>query len=116
MIATKLKPYMLFSRSTGACEGAYLVFALTAQQAKSVGNDGQLTDEYIDLGVQLIRDGEHLYREGNREKLLENIPHYIDNPVVCKGCLLWGEPFNNEGWCQSCWEEYSDKEWEASHE
>ena len=110
----KLHPYMVFSRILGSIEGAYLVFAHTGQEAKVLGWDGELTDEYLDMGVRRLWNEDYIYREADQEKLNKNIPHVIDNPTPCKGCDQWGGDHNNEGWCQSCWEEQSDVEWEPA--
>jgi hypothetical protein len=105
MTDTKLKPYMVYSREAGPCEGAFLVFAHKAREAKRIGYyamSGMITDEYIDAAVNLLKNSEFLYEQANQEKLSLNIPHVIENPVCCKGCNLWGYELNKEGYCQDC--------------
>lgn len=111
---TSLKPYMGYSRSGGTTEGAILIFAHSVREAKRVAWDAttflqDATDgNYTDLAVTLIRDGNHLFAEGNAEKLAADIPHVIECPTSCKGCHLWGEPLNEQGYCEGCEEGYED--------
>lgn len=105
---TKLKIYMYFSRSAGPNEGAALVFAHTAKEAKAVGwarVADLFTDEYIDIGIRWLRDSDYLFKEGDPEKLKNNIPHANDSPTTCKACELWGEELNGKGYCYGCQEE-----------
>ena len=84
-----LKPYMGFSRSLGAPEGAVLIFARTAREAKRISWGRffipDICDEYIDYGVRLIRNGAHLMKLAT-----SNQPHVIESPPTCPRCELWG--------------------------
>ena len=102
----EMKPYMIYSRGLGAEEGAALVFAISVQEAKRVGWHGMgylLTDEYIDLGVSLIRGKDFLFEEADQKKLQSGIAHVIDNPKICSRCELWGiSPLDDNGLCEDC--------------
>lgn len=102
---TILKPYMFYSGLCGSCESAGLVFAKSSREAKRIGwqEFGSLfTDEYIDIRVRLLRNSNYLFREGNRDKLENNIPHTNDNPTSCSRCEMWGEEISEDGLCQTC--------------
>ena len=98
-----LKPYM-FSDGEPQ-EGAVLVFAHTAREAKRVGYSSSFMwgCDYIDYRVQWLRDA-FLYKEADQEKLKNGIPHVVENPTACKNCLLWGYEINKEGICENCQE------------
>ena len=92
--------------STYPEEGAFLVFAHTAKQAKKVGwnaGRGMVVEEYTDLRVRWIRNSPWLRREADAVKLALGTPHVIDNPKSCKSCLQWGHtPIGAQGWCEDC--------------
>lgn len=105
-----MKAYMIYSRELGVCEGASLVFAHTAKEAKQEGYGNALsyfTNDYTDIAVTLIKDGEHLFEQANPEKLANDMPHVIFAPTSCKACNLWGYKLNEQGYCEDCW---NDKE------
>lgn len=111
-IDDSLKPYMAYSREMGAPEGAILVFAHTVRKAKAIAwySCGEFVDEYIDLAVNRLKKI-HIYSEADQEKLLSGTPHVIESPKTCAVCHLWGEPINEDGVCESCYEdEEADKE------
>lgn len=90
-----LKPYMGFSRAGGSVEGAVLIFAHNAREAKKVGWGSLVYDicdgEYTDFAVRLIRDGEYLFSDADPEKLKADQAHVIESPKsVCSNCELWG--------------------------
>lgn len=101
-----LKPYMFFSRCSGSQEGAALVFAHTAREAKTVGwqyCSGLIVDEFTDCAVRLLRDSEYLFQEANQEKLKLDKAHANDNPRTCSYCQLWGVgPIGSDGMCEGC--------------
>ncbi|MDQ7818716.1 MAG: hypothetical protein RDU14_16945 [Melioribacteraceae bacterium] len=108
-IETKLKPYMGYSRAGGSKEGAVLIFAHTAREAKKLTFPelkGWCGDqEWIDVAVNRLK-GEWLYAEADQEMLKNNIPHVIDCPKsTCKQCECWGSKLNEEGICEDCIEE-----------
>lgn len=108
-----MKPYMGFSRSYGAREGAVLIFAKTAKEARREGwrNGATLiADEYIDFGVRLLRNSDYLLLEADPLKLANGTPHVIDDPHSCKSCFMWGgSPIGEDGLCEDCRSEYKDK-------
>ncbi len=92
-----LKPYIAFSGALGARDGgAVLVLAHNAREAKAVvwGECSVIHDitgdDYTDLRVLWMRQSEYLYDDANKEKLLNNIPHAVDDATYCKECECWG--------------------------
>jgi len=99
--------YMVYSEGAGCEEGAALVFAHTSKEARKVGwNEvGCLfTGEYIDFASTRLRNHDWLFEEANQEKLVDDIPHAIDNPKCCKGCEMWGgdSRIGEDGLCDEC--------------
>jgi hypothetical protein len=106
-----MKAYMVFSRFAGSEEGAALVFAHNSREAKKVGWNGIGSDlannDFTDLAVRLIRNGDWLFAEGDQDKLNQDIPHIIESPKCCNNCQMWGEsPLDKGGMCQGCRENY----------
>jgi hypothetical protein len=103
---SELKPYMIYSRGLGKENGAALVFAKTAKEAKKVGWSGigsSLTDEYIDLGVRLMKEEDFLFEQADQKKLNFGIAHVIDNPKFCVMCEMWGiSQLDENGLCENC--------------
>ena len=101
-----LKMYMGFWRAVGSSEGACLIFANNYKEAKKIAFGvlgGWSTDtEWIDVGVNLIRKSDYLYKEANQELLKNNIPHSIESPEGCNKCERWGYEIDAEGICSSC--------------
>ena len=99
-----MKAYMGYSRGGGAQEGAVLIFAHSAREAKKVAWGGILSDicdgEYTDAAVRLLK--KEGFDEANQEKLSADIPHVIDNPRTCKGCEMWGVDIQENGYCIDC--------------
>jgi hypothetical protein len=101
-----LKPYMGYSRWDGPVEGAILIFAHSVREAKKIGcRDGNITDEYVDFAVNLIRYSPWLFKDANQEKLQSDTAHVIDSPTGCKRCELWGNEIGEDGLCEDCREE-----------
>ena len=100
-----MKAYMVYSREIGSGEAAYLVFAHSVQEARVVGWDGELTDEWIDLAATLMKDSNQLFEQADQSKLKADRPHCIDSPITCKGCNLWGYWLNEKGYCETCYED-----------
>jgi len=105
-----MKPYMAFSRGAGPGEGAVLVIANTARQAKSLVWEHCScfnVEDWIDQSAILIRNNKGILALADQEKLRANVPHVIDNPEGCIKCECWGIPLSESGLCEICseWEE-----------
>lgn len=99
--------YMGFSSSMGPQEGAVLIFAHTAREAKKIGwpaVSSFFTMEYTDMGVRRITDSHGwLWNEANQDKLRNDVPHVNDNPHSCKRCEMWGHAeILENGFCEDC--------------
>jgi len=97
---------MGYSRYCGSHEGAVLIFAHTAKEAKSVA-DAPLSclgiaEDWIDIGIRWIRTSDYLYEQADKDKLKAGVAHVIENPESCKGCEMWGGEFNDNGTCSIC--------------
>ncbi len=101
-----LKIYTLFSLAAGPGEGAFLAFAHSCKEARKVGwqqGGNDLTDQYIDLGANRLRDAEWLRDEANPQKLADDQAHVIWNPRSCSRCERWGQsPIGSDGLCEEC--------------
>ena len=106
-----LKQYMGYDNMGGASEGAVLIFAHNAREAKRIGWDAPTflrdicSGEYINLRVSWMKDSPHIYKEAKQDKLKEGIPHVIECPTTCTGCELWGYDLNEDGYCETCEED-----------
>lgn len=99
--------YMGFSRLVGPEEGAVLIFAHTAREAKKVGWPALcyfFTTEFTDAAIWRIPDShDWLWNEANQDKLNNDIPHVIDEPHCCKRCEMWGHAeILENGFCEDC--------------
>jgi len=97
-----LKAYMVCEGDPE--DGACLVFAHTAIEARKVGwptvsmwGDGN----WIDCRAIWLRDAKHLFAEADPEQLSAGIPHVIEAPKRCSTCNLWGGKPNGTG-CDIC--------------
>jgi hypothetical protein len=102
---TMLKPYCGFSRAGGPAECAVLILAHSAREARKVGWQGtccDITDEYIDFAVRLMRDSEHLLKHGNVLDLASDQAHVVWDVPDCKQCECWGDPIGPDGLCPGC--------------
>ena len=101
-----LKTYMACDGDSE--QGAVLVFAHTAREAKKVGwpaITGWACDaEYTDLRVLLIRDKPHLFEDADKVMLVADKAHANDNPTSCPNCGMWGAKINKDGICEDCLE------------
>lgn len=91
---------MAYDRSVGPAEGAMLVFANTAQEARKDSYGlGWFNSEWIDWVATRLRDlPEHL------NALDDGSVQTIESPPVCKRCECWGGHIKNE-WCSLCEED-----------
>lgn len=103
-MSERLKPYMAHMGEPQ--EGAALIFAHTAKEAKSMARRVSWMDcDYTDIRVKLLRegDGAHLRKMG--------LPHIIEAPPVCARCELWKITPMDEatGLCDDCFDD--DESW-----
>ncbi len=99
-----MKAYMAYDNVCGPSEGACLVFANTAREAKKISFPtvrGWLDTEFTDHRVKLLHDT-HLF-----DLKAKDSPHVIENPPVCENCETWGgHPVDAPGHCGFCEAEY----------
>ena len=107
-----LNCYMAYEKDS--CEnGACLVFAHTAKEAKKIAYNSCLTDwwdmSFIDTRAKRLQNTEHLYSQGDPEKLKNGISHIVDDPITCPKCGLWWDyPLTKDGYCKSCQENFKE--------
>lgn len=97
-----MKAYMAFDRHAGSGEGAMLVFAANAQEARkaSFGVDWHWGEDWTSWTATLIRDlPEHLAALG------DGTPMVISSPPTCKSCKCWGGHPMKWQMCSLCWDE-----------
>jgi hypothetical protein len=104
----RLKPYM--AGGDDMSEGAVLIFAYDAKQAKQMawhnGIIREVTDgEYLQLRVKWLKHDDFMFKEANQEKLMIGEPHIVESPMSCKNCDLWGLELNDDGYCEGCAEQ-----------
>jgi len=84
-------------------DGACLVFANTARQAKSIAW-GVLCDwwdiDWIDVRAKWLQDKTHGYLRACSKS---DKPHSIESPPTCSVCELWGSGKLTDSVCVSCW-------------
>jgi hypothetical protein len=101
----KLNMYMGYSREMGPGEGAVLIFAHTAREARKIAWAGFvfLDTDYLDFAVNRLWNKDWLYEEADQDKLDADTPHVIDSPKGCESCWHWGhEPIGDDDLCNSC--------------
>jgi hypothetical protein len=106
-----LKPYMVYSRLVGPEEGAALVFADSARQARNIGYGpcSDFIDGYIDCASNWLKNVPWLFEEANKDKLAKDEPHVIVSPKCCSSCEHWGQsPIGEDGICEDCREEFAN--------
>jgi hypothetical protein len=73
-------------------EGAVLIFANNARQAKQLAAGSVIANgEWIDLRVRWLKDSPHL-----ESQKLSDEPHVIDDPEGCQRCEMWGGVLNED--------------------
>jgi len=101
-----MKMYSGFSAFCGNEEGAVLIFANTAKEARKMAYPALLglgiVEEWLDVAVRWIRNGDYLLDYADQEKLANKEPHVIEDPPVCKTCELWGGELFDNGTCSLC--------------
>lgn len=106
-----LKPYMGYSRYLGSNEGAVLIFAHTAKEARVLMYrdwSNIISDGWLDTAVCLLHN-RLLYEYADSDKILLDKPHIIDNPPSCRICYQWGYKLNEDDVCEVCLEERGDR-------
>ena len=84
-----LKPYMFYSAHEGPEEGAALVFARTAKEAKVLGwKKTDIAYDFFDARATLIRNSDYLFDQTEPEKIRNDIPHVIQDPIGCSECNM----------------------------
>ncbi|MHB1681108.1 MAG: hypothetical protein ACYCTB_11490 [bacterium] len=104
-----LKAYMGSEEDTS--EGACLIFAHTAKEAKKVGYNDCLRSwdiNYINVRIKKLKQTEFLFSQANQKKLKSGIAHVIEEPIVCSQCETWGCDELTDGLCESCREQNED--------
>ena len=98
VVMASLRSYMAYDRELGSEQGACLVFAATAREARRIAGptvaewgDGH----WIDVTAKWLRSGcPHLRAQDG--------PHVVQ-PPTCRSCELWYEaPLNANGLCEMC--------------
>jgi hypothetical protein len=105
-----MKPYMAFSRNDGPEEGAILVIANRAKDARLLAwrsGDCINVDDWLDLGVRRV-DMDNLAL-ADQMKLVANIPHTVFSPAGCEICEYWGQGITEDNLCCRCNEYPGDK-------
>jgi hypothetical protein len=99
-----VKPYIAFLRSFGPAEGAFLVIASSAKEAKRLAWQNSPMDyiEFTDLAVRLMRNTQNALPLAKQDKLKYKVPHVVKNPVGCDVCNVWGAGLTTEGLCGNC--------------
>ena len=94
-----MKAYMGYSRFLGSEEGAVLIFAHNAKEAKRLAWKANVfDDEYIDGAVRWLKNETYLLKQ-----MRFNIPHVIVRPKTCIKCEMWGTgEIGEDGICESC--------------
>jgi hypothetical protein len=99
-----LRMYMVFSGDAPG-EGACLVFAHKAQEARLLGYPvisgwQDLERGFLDVSARWLRDADH----GYLRSLLPSPPRpcVIDSPPSCDSCLMWGCGPLVGGRCPDC--------------
>lgn len=100
-----LHPYMGYAGEPS--EGAVLVFAHTAREARKVAYDcvvGWCDCEFIDVRCTRLRDDpEYLLTLAHPAKLESDTPHCVDDPPSCDACEMWGgRPIPERNCCTNC--------------
>lgn len=95
-----MKAYMGFHGGLGSEEGACLIFANNAKEAKSLAFgviNNWFDSEWVDTRVRLIKDSEYLFQYRVSFK-----SHTIEAPPTCSRCQMWGTGEIVFDICKSC--------------
>jgi len=110
----KLRAYMLFDCKSGPAEGAVLVFAHSAMEAKRLGwrtIQEWTGTEYLNV-VARHMPSEQGWLAAQEGVDLESEPRMIGSPQCCDRCELWGTApliqLSGESVCETCADEDDD--------
>ena len=101
-----LKPYMGFDRQVGPEEGACLVFAHSAKEARSLAHyfvSSWGGEHWFDTAIRRMWKKPWIFEEGDAAKLAADIAHVIESPRSCQTCGQWGLE-QKDGVCTNCLE------------
>ncbi len=110
-----MKAYMAYSEYNSPIEGAILVFADDAKEAKKIAwaSNTFVRDicdgEYTDLRIKWLKQFHWFVPLGDREKIAAGISHVIESPLSCPGCNYWGVDIATDGECMDCGEYVGDE-------
>lgn len=98
-----MKAYMAYSRSAGSYEGAILIFANNAKEAKKLARQSsvmsELTDDFLDVTVTWLKNSPYLFKQ----MPTDDTPCVIDSPQTCSECGMWGMgDIGEDGVCDAC--------------
>lgn len=105
----KLRAYMGYSNVSGPSEGAILIFAYTAKDAKKIGWNSPTfivdycDNDYTDFRINWLKNEPWLF-----DQMKKNEPHVIECPRTCKSCGLWGYEMNGD-YCLDCYDEIREE-------
>jgi hypothetical protein len=108
----KYRAYSIFDSKLGEWECAMLVFAGSGREAKRLAyrtGIGYFIDHYTDMAFRWIRNSHNVFPLGNQEKIKNEIPHVVADPVSCESCEHWGAGLDKNGKCSSCGEDAGEK-------
>jgi hypothetical protein len=93
---------MGYSRIAGPEEGAILIFAHTAMEARRlvfpILMHCDICDDWLDAGIRRLKDEPWLYQDADQAKLAAWEPHVIEFPSACRVCETWGNGRSRGGW------------------
>ena len=98
-----MKAYIGYSKSAGSYEGAILIFANNAKEAKKLARQSsvisELAENFFDVTVTWLKNSQYLFKQMRSSET----PHFIDNPITCTHCGMWGMgDIGEDGVCEAC--------------
>ena len=108
--AVDMKMYMGYDDAAGSGEGAVLVFANDAKEAKNMAweelQGWNFDTEYIDVRAKWLKESEYL-----RPFAESKGPHVVNNPPTCDNCEMWGiSELDKHGICSDCTQDAAKRE------
>ena len=98
-----MKAYMGYSKSAGSYEGAILIFANNAKEAKKLARQSsvisELADDFLDVTVTWLKNSPYLFKQ----MLTDDTPCFVESPITCTHCGMWGMgDIGEDGVCEAC--------------